>query len=817
MKIIEKFKQNIKQIHFIESTILFVYLLVLIIAYVLIYGNGSWAKGFEADFNLFKLFFAMFFILVLYFNNERISDIFIKFNLKIIILLMFIPISTIYIVRNKSTLAFLCFFGELFLTIKLVKILPNFIRNFKFTNLKKLYSKIDFKLLSKLICFIFWINTFFVLIMCIKYNGLINYQAFNLSKVYEIRAKFKLPKYILYLYNFETKFILIFLTGVYLYRKKYKLAFITTLFQIIFFMFKADKIVLLGSFLVLIIFFILKYWKFNTINSNLNMILVYIFTFFVIMTLIGFDVPLGLIVRRMLLVPANLKFCYYEFFINNPKIGIVGTVINAITKCYNPYSEIQYEKLISDIFFNKPEMFSNTGFLIEGFVRWGYIGFFIIPIIFAVVLHILNFGVKNNSFIFMVTISIVPILNLNDCYLISSLTFGALLFLCIISLFFRIDKLDNKKSEIIRDKKEIFFISAANSSHTLKWVNSLSKNYKIHLIYCKGQDNKAEIINENVVLHELKFKAPLGYYLNVFELRKLYNKIKPDLINVHYATGYGTLARISRIKPILLSLWGSDVYEFPKISFINKIILERNVIYANEIASTSNVMAQELKNEFPNIDKEIFITPFGVDTELFNKEKNRNNEFTIGVIKTLEEVYAIDDLIKSVNILKQRLINNKEFEIANKLKCYIYGEGYKKIELELLIKELKLENTVFLKGKIPNYEVSKALNKFNVFCATSICESFGVAVVEAMACEIPVVVTATDGFKEIVDNNINGFVVNVKDVNEISNKIEILLKNKELAEKFAKNGREKVLKMYDWNKNVENMEKIYNKIISKKG
>ena len=124
-------------------------------------------------------------------------------------------------------------------------------------------------------------------------------------------------------------------------------------------------------------------------------------------------------------------------------------------------------------------------------------------------------------------------------------------------------------------KNKVFFISAASSIHTVKWVNSLSEDYEVHLIYCNNHQPKIDSVNKNVILHKLHFKAPIGYYLNSIELRKLYKKIHPDIINVHYASGYGTLARISRIKPVLLSIWGSDVYDFPNQSKIKNRILKK--------------------------------------------------------------------------------------------------------------------------------------------------------------------------------------------------------------------------------------------------
>ena len=67
-------------------------------------------------------------------------------------------------------------------------------------------------------------------------------------------------------------------------------------------------------------------------------------------------------------------------------------------------------------------------------------------------------------------------------------------------------------------------------------------------------------------------------------------------------------------------------------------------------------------------------------------------------------------------------------EICKQLQVEIYGDGPQKEELEKLIQELSLENVIYLKGQIPNKDVPQVLSQFDVFCATSFKESFGVAV-----------------------------------------------------------------------------------------
>ena len=361
-------------------------------------------------------------------------------------------------------------------------------------------------------------------------------------------------------------------------------------------------------------------------------------------------------------------------------------------------------------------------------------------------------------------------------------------------------------------KIKVFFISAANSIHTVKWVNALCRDFEVHLIYCNNHTPGIHNINSKVILHKLPFNAPYGYYLNCSFLNHLFRQIKPDIVNVHFASGYGTLARISKIPVDLLSVWGSDVYAFPKKSKVKKKILEKNIEYANNIASTSNVMAKELKNVFPNLSKEIFITPFGVDINLFKPNYKIHSTINIGNIKSLEPIYAIDKGILAIKTLTENLINQKEFELAKKIRFYVYGDGSEKENLKKIIKEENLEKIVYLKGRIPNIKVPQVLNNLDIFCITSQKESFGVSVVEAMACEKPVVATNVDGFNEVMIKQKTGYIEEVNDINSIAEKLEILIKNSKLRQSMGKNGRKTVIKYYDWNKNVETMTNIYKKL-----
>ena len=300
-----------------------------------------------------------------------------------------------------------------------------------------------------------------------------------------------------------------------------------------------------------------------------------------------------------------------------------------------------------------------------------------------------------------------------------------------------------------------------------------------------------------------------GYYLSLIHIY---------VINVHYASGYGTLARRSKIQPILLSVWGSDVYDFPYENRLKNIIIKKNVNYAARLASTSACMAEQLRKVMENHQLDVAVTPFGVDMEAFTPTRfaKKNEEaILLGNIKMLKPKYGIAEFIQAIAVLQQKLKDEKQEDLANKIRVDIYGDGEQKAELKSLIHSLKLEKIISLKGRVPNNQVPEILNDFDVFCATSMLnsESFGVAVVEAMAMEVPVVASDVDGFKEVISDGETGIIVPRGDVGEIANALERLVCNEYDRKKMGMAGRKRVEKLYDFQKNVDMMESLYKEMV----
>ena len=352
---------------------------------------------------------------------------------------------------------------------------------------------------------------------------------------------------------------------------------------------------------------------------------------------------------------------------------------------------------------------------------------------------------------------------------------------------------------------KIVFVGPAVSIHIQKWVDAFKAENEVHLVTMHPvQDASWHFENT----HVLQVRNAFGYYLNAGELHSIVAKLQPDVVNVHYASGYGTLARRARIGKYILNVWGSDVFDFPYESKLKMRIIQKNLRAAEQIASTSEVMKRQTEKLIAP-KKEIVVTPFGVDTTVFApKEKAPQDKIVIGTVKTLSPKYGIDVLIKAYNEAFVNGLTNSELLIV--------GGGPQEAELKALAKSLPSAGNIQFLGFVKHDEVPKYLTQFDVYVALSESESesFGVAVVEAESCGVPVIVSNVGGLPEVVLDGETGFVVPHGDYAAAAEKMLLLSNNSDLRKKMGESAREFVCKKYAWNVCVGIMENMFNASIA---
>ena len=169
---------------------------------------------------------------------------------------------------------------------------------------------------------------------------------------------------------------------------------------------------------------------------------------------------------------------------------------------------------------------------------------------------------------------------------------------------------------------KLFIMSDAGNVHTQRWVTSLAaRGAKIMLFSLSdtGMDFYDGIPNVECLsfsYNSLTKKlcggnslSKLKYLNTVSLIKKAIKNFAPDIVHAHFASSYGLLGALAGKHPYVVSVWGSDVYYFPRISPLHKFILKYNLAQADVVLSTSRAMARETQRY---TSKEPLITPFGV-------------------------------------------------------------------------------------------------------------------------------------------------------------------------------------------------------------
>ena len=359
---------------------------------------------------------------------------------------------------------------------------------------------------------------------------------------------------------------------------------------------------------------------------------------------------------------------------------------------------------------------------------------------------------------------------------------------------------------------KIALLASISSIHTTRWANALAdRGHDIHLI---TQHRGGDVVSAKVKVYHLPFQGNKGYFLNVPFARKLLRKIKPDLLHAHYASGYGTLGRLCGFHPYVLSVWGSDVYDFPYELPLKMRLLQKNLRAADLIASTSHVMAKQTHSICEGLSK-IHVTPFGIDTKSFNLSNSPKNNDTIivGTVKTLAHKYGIDTLIKGFAEVRTSLMESDE-RTASKLRLLIVGGGEERDSLERLVDSLNISDIIEFAGAVPYALVPDYLNRLDIYVAASRLESFGVAILEASACALPVVVANVGGLPEVVEDGVTGKIIRRDDPYALAKAIEELIIDNDLRKRMGQAGLKRVIDYYTWEDSVSIMEDVYRKVVS---
>jgi len=344
---------------------------------------------------------------------------------------------------------------------------------------------------------------------------------------------------------------------------------------------------------------------------------------------------------------------------------------------------------------------------------------------------------------------------------------------------------------------------------TFNIAKYLSKKHEVHVFTTLDEGLPKESSVEGFYVHripwpKIRYFGGLLFWINIARLLK---KIKPDIIHAQNIGNGKTIFLLNKIfrKPIVIWARGSDA----NFLFMHKKdwALKQALKNADAVISLTDDMEKKIREV---CNREIFVIPNGIDLNVFegfSKEELRKkfglskNEKTILYVGTLRPIKGLTYLIEAVKI-----INDKN------IKLLLVGRGEERKHLEKLVKKFKIENIVTFVGRVPNKEVFEYMAASDVLVLPSLSEGFPNVILEAMASGLPIVATKVGGVPKIVNNEVNGFLVDPKNPKQICEALLLLFKDKNLREKISKNNKMEA-KKYSWESAIDKLDKLYFKII----
>lgn len=215
---------------------------------------------------------------------------------------------------------------------------------------------------------------------------------------------------------------------------------------------------------------------------------------------------------------------------------------------------------------------------------------------------------------------------------------------------------------------------------------------------------------------------------------------------------------------------------------IEKLWLSMTFLWADKIV----FLTEEYKNEIEKKphwlyrEKKVVVIPNGIDLTIFHPGSKINKDWlNIGMQSRLTENKDHTTLLRAFSLLKKQGYNNIKLKIA--------GDGKCKAELILLSQQLKIDSEVEFTGMLEENALIKFLQDVNIYIHASFGETMSTAIIQAMACGLPIIASDVPGIKNMIINNTTGIIVPVKNEQLMADAIKHLLNNSSFADELGDN------------------------------
>jgi glycosyltransferase involved in cell wall biosynthesis len=294
-------------------------------------------------------------------------------------------------------------------------------------------------------------------------------------------------------------------------------------------------------------------------------------------------------------------------------------------------------------------------------------------------------------------------------------------------------------------------------------------------------------------------------YFTFIKLLRLIRKKRIDIVHTHSADALADAAVCKLLMPRLKLVHTFHFGNYPNLRMRQMWIEQVFSRIATRLVAVGETQRLQIRNVLRLPDRRIGKVWNGVSLSFshgdnsFRSQVKSGNRILIGTIATLIEQKGLFNLLEVANQLR---------DAGKRAIFIIVGEGHLRQELEARRRELKLEDTVVLTGWLMN-AAETVLPAFDVFFQPSLWEAMSIVILEAMAAGKPVVATRVGENAHVIEDGVDGLLVESKDVKGMASALARLIDDPELRRRLGDAASRKISQQFTVERMTREYEEIY--------
>lgn len=345
-----------------------------------------------------------------------------------------------------------------------------------------------------------------------------------------------------------------------------------------------------------------------------------------------------------------------------------------------------------------------------------------------------------------------------------------------------------------------------------------NQGYEVHFI-TSSVPFRLTNIDPNIYFHEVEvnhypvFQYPPYDLALANKMAEVIDTEKLDILHVHYAMPHAICAILAKQMAkhnvrIVTTLHGTDI----TVLGIDKS-LKKMIKYAIEnsdvVTAVSNSLVLQTQ-EMLEVEKEMKVVYNFVDTDTYHYQPDTHLREQYN-IRVDEKVIVHISNFRKVKRIKDIIYAFKQIHQAMPSKLLLIGDGPEYSEIHQLVSSLGLDSSVYFLGKQNNIAALLSIADLKLLLSEK--ESFGLVLLEAMACGVPCIGTKIGGIPEVIEDGENGYLVELGDIADVAQKAIYLLQDQEKWRMFSKRAIVHVQDHFRADQIVSQYQRIYKELV----